>query len=113
MQEKDKNASTVRFLSVWGSKMFGAESMPIEDDQCDQRAPVNDPEGLYNQFVVPEDLYDELDNETIDDFDNDVYDYEDRTDLGVDIAAAQNLPKRKKKVVEKEADEKPVDEDAE
>lgn len=91
MQEKDKNASTVKFLSVWGKKIRSGETFFASDDTTDQRAPVNDPEALYTQFVVPEELMDELDAEKIDDFDNDIYDYEDRTDLGVDIAASQHL----------------------
>ncbi len=120
MQEKEKNASTVKFLSVWGKKILSGESFSKNDDTTDQRAPVNDPFDLYNQFVMPDEIMDELDAERIDDFDNDFYDYEDRTDLGVDIAAAaqlslkdskERLKNSRKKAVEKPADEQDVDGD--
>ena len=89
MQEKEKNVSTSQFLSVFGPKITGAEFYNPDDDTCDQRAPVNDPQALYEQFVIPEDIMDELESETIDDFDDDfAYDYEDRLDYGVDIADA-------------------------
>lgn len=91
MQEEEKNVFTVKFLSVFGDKIRGGEKYYVDDDTCDQRAPVNDPQELYNSFIVPEDVMDELENESVEDFENDVYDYEDRTDLGVDIAAAANL----------------------
>ena len=91
MQEKDKNVSTECFLTSYGHHITGGEFYFEEDDQTDQRAPVNDPQELFNQFIVPEDIMEELDAETIEDFDNDVYDYDDRTDLGVDIAQASYL----------------------
>ena len=98
MQEKEKNVSTFQFLSVFGPKIIGAEFYNPEDDTTDQRAPVNDPEALYEQFVVPEDIMDELESETIDDFDDDFeYDYEDRLDYGVDIADAAHLDLKKSK----------------
>lgn len=113
MQEEKKNVSTVNFLRLFGAKIMAGESMPVQDDICDQRAPVNDPESLYEQFVVPDDMMDELDNEKIEDFDDDIYDYEDRTDLGVDIAAAADLSlknsveklKKKSKAAETEKDD--------
>ena len=73
MQEKDKLNSTVKFLRAFGDKITGGETFNPADDTCDQRAPINDPESLYNQFVVPAGLLDELDSETIDDFDNHQY----------------------------------------
>lgn len=91
MQEKQKYVSTVEFLSVYGGKVRSGEKFVPDDDCVDQRAPVNDPMELYNQFVIPEDVMEELENEKIEDFDNDVYDYDDRTDLGVDIAEAADL----------------------
>lgn len=111
MQEKDKNVSTVKFLTVFGTeKILGAEEYIVTDDITDQRAPVNDPQALYEQFVVPEDIMDELEDEKLEDFDNDIYPYEDRTDYGVDIAAAANLDLKKsienvKKIKEKAASE--------
>lgn len=109
MQEKDKNVSTVKFLTVFGTeKLLDAEEYFVEDDITDQRAPVNDPQALYEQFVVPEDIMDELEDEKLEDFDNDIYPYDDRTDYGVDIAAAANLDLKKsieniKKIKEKKA----------
>lgn len=101
MQEKDKSLSTVKFLTAFNgsievskSKFLDGEKFEPDWDTCDQRAPVNDPEALYEQFVVPEDIMDELDNEKLEDFDGDIDDYEDRSDLGVDIAAAQDLDLR-------------------
>lgn len=120
MQENDKNVSTVKFLSVWGKKIRSGECFSISDDTTDQRAPVNDPIDLYNQFVMSDEIMDELDSEVIDDFENDIYDYEDRTDLGVDIAAAAQLSLKdskerlinsRNKAVEKPADAQDVDGD--
>lgn len=96
MQEEKKNVSTVKFLRAFGEKITGGEVFNPEDDTTDQRAPINDPEQLYNQFVVPAGLLDELDGETLADFDNDFDDYEDRTDLGVDIATMDDLQRQRK-----------------
>lgn len=98
MQEKYKNVSTVEFLRSFGRKILCGESMPVQDDQTDQRAPVNDPEALYEQFVVPSDMMEELENETLEDFDLDVTDYDDRTDFGVDIAASADLVRESNKM---------------
>lgn len=86
MQEKEKNASTVKFLSVFGEKITDSEKYDPKDDTTDQRAPVNSPDVLYQQFVVGSDVMDELEAEVIDDFDYDVYPYEDRSEMGEDIA---------------------------
>lgn len=105
MPEKKENASTVEFLRSFGPKILSGEVYFETDDTTDQRAPVNNPEDLYNTFVVPEEIMSELDSENVDDFDNDFYDYDDRTDLGVDIAMAADLGlqrKRQPKPVEKE-----------
>lgn len=107
MQEKIK---PMEFLSQFGPKIMSSETFYPEDDICDQRAPINDPQELYNQFVVPEELYDDLDNETLDDFEGDVYDYEDRTDLGVDIALAAELGRQGKKLKKQKEKEKRPDE---
>lgn len=102
MQENDKSLSTVKFLTAFNgsidvskSKVLGGETYDPSWDICDQRSPVNDPEALYEQFVLPENIMDELEDEKLEDFDNDIYDYEDRTDLGVDIATAQDLDLKK------------------
>ena len=92
MQEKEKNACTVNFLSVFGNKIVGGEHYDPKDDVTDQRAPVNNPEALYNQFVrydwesIADQLEEEITNEVADDFDNDQYPYENRSELGEDIA---------------------------
>lgn len=114
MQEENKNASTVKFLSVFGMKVVDGEKYNPDDDTTDQRAPVNNPEALYEQFVVPQDVMDELDRETVDDFDDDIYPYEDRTELGEDIAmmASLNLEKSQdnlRKAQEKKSESKPAD----
>lgn len=106
MQEKKENSSTVKFLSVFGPKVLCGEQYFENDDTTDQRAPVNNPQELYNQFVLPAEVMDELDAETIDDFDNDVYDYEDRTDYGVDVADAAEIEYKRSKI--KTAAQKPV-----
>lgn len=99
MQEKEKNVPTVKFLTVFGEKITGAEHYEPEWDTCDQRAPVNNPVDLYNQFVFAEPIdVADLDSETLEDFDNDIYDYEERTDLGVDIATASNISMQRQSV---------------
>lgn len=97
MPEKKENVSTVNFLTNYGPRVVCGEVYYPDDDTCDQRAPVNDPEALYNTFIVPEEVMSELDSETLDDFEGDIYDYEDRTDLGVDIALASDLSLQKSK----------------
>lgn len=97
MQEKDKNVYNNHFLSVFGDKITGGEVYNPADDQVDPRAPINDPEALYEQFVLPEDIMEELEDEKLEDFEDDIYDYEDRTELGVDIAAAAHLDYKKSK----------------
>lgn len=118
MQEKKKNASTVKFLSSFGSKVLCGEHYFENDDTTDQRAPVNNPMDLYNQFVVPDEVMTELESETIDDFDNDVYDYDDRTDYGVDVAEAADIEYQRSLLKNRtkknpEPKNEPVDEPAE
>lgn len=98
MQEKDKNVSKVNFLTNYGPRVVLGEFYDPDDDTCDQRAPVNDPETLYNTFVVPEEVMSELDSESIEDFDSDIYDYDDRTDLGVDIALSADIDMKKRSI---------------
>lgn len=80
-----------QFISAYGPKITAGEHYSPEDDTTDQRAPVNDIDELYNQFVLPMDVMDELDHEKIDDFDSDVYDYDDRSEYGEDIAEAGQI----------------------
>lgn len=55
----------------------------------DQRCIINTPQELYEQYVLGSEIFEELENEVITDFDNDVYDYEDRGEYGVDVAASK------------------------
>lgn len=111
MLEKNKNVSKVNFLTNYGPRPVLGESYDPDDDTCDQRAPVNDPEALYNTFIVPEEVMSELDSEDIDDFDSDIYDYDDRTDLGVDIALSAELDKQKRSQKRKSKKQKSTEEE--
>lgn len=95
MQEKSKNVSVVKFLTVYGDKISSNEHYNPEDDTTDQRAPVNNPSDLWEQFFMDDDIRAEIEesmiDEKIEDFDDDVYDFEDRSDLGEDIALASQL----------------------
>lgn len=94
MQEK------LRFLSVYGPKVLCAEKFNPDDDTVDPRAPVNNPSELYDSFFGDEtrvEIEDTLRDEKITDFDDDVYDYEDRSELGEDIALAQAIDLSRKR----------------
>lgn len=91
MQEKLKNASPVNFIKPFGPKIASGENYNEKDDITDQRAPVNNIEDLYDQFVVPLDVMEEMESETLQDFENDVYDYDDRSEYGEDVAAASQI----------------------
>lgn len=78
-----------RFIGQYGPKKLGANEFSSEMDVCDQRAPIFDVESAFTQFTITEDIQEELDEEDVDDFDNDVYPYEDITDYGKDILIAQ------------------------
>lgn len=87
--------SIEQFIKPYGQKITAGEHFIPDDDTTDQRAPVNNIENLYNQFVVPMDVMDELEGEKVEDFENDVYDYDDRSDLGEDIALAGQIDMEK------------------
>lgn len=88
MSNEEKKLTVGQFIAPYGKKITSGEHYNAKDDTTDQRAPVNNIDELYNQFVVPMDVMDELDDEKISDFDNDVYDYDDRSEYGEDVAAA-------------------------
>lgn len=88
MSNEEKKLTVGQFITPYGKKITSGEHYNVKDDTTDQRAPVNNIDELYNQFVVPMDVMDELDDEKIGDFDNDVYDYDDRSEYGEDVAAA-------------------------
>jgi len=93
---------TSKFIYPYGAKISGSNAFNPDMDTTDQRSPVNDIQELYNQFIIDHEIMDELDSESIDDFDEDFYEYDDRSEFGVDVAAAltipaDKLPKRQKK----------------
>lgn len=59
---------------------------------CEQRAILNNPQDMYEQFLVNDELHDELLDEKLEDFDGDFYEYEERAEYGVDVALAASLP---------------------
>lgn len=81
-----------RFIGQYDDlKPYDRTDFSDVDSVTDQRAIINTPQELYERFVVDPEMMDELDNENIDDFDNDAYEYEDRAEYGVDVAAAAAL----------------------
>lgn len=79
----------IKFIRPYAPKIWGSNAFNKKMDTTDQRSPINEPEDLFNQFMIDEEIQDELDNEQLDDFDNDVYDYDDRSEFGEDVLAAQ------------------------
>lgn len=77
-----------KFIYPFGAKISGYNEFNPEMDITDQRAPINQPQELFEQFVIDDEIHDELENEKIEDFDSDIYDYDDRTEYGLDIAAS-------------------------
>lgn len=86
MSNKDKK---IKFIRPYAPKILGSNAFNKKMDITDQRAPINEPEDLFEQFMIDEEIQDELDNEKLEDFDNDVYDYDDRSEYGEDVLAAQ------------------------
>lgn len=80
--------SKLNFISQYGPKKLGANEFNSKMDITDQRAPITSVEELWNTYMSAEDVEDELEDETIDDFDNDVYPYEDISEFGEDILIA-------------------------
>lgn len=60
-------------------------------DVTDQRSANNSPELMFQQFVVDPNTYKELQSESLDSFADDVYAYEDRSEMGVDVLTLANL----------------------
>lgn len=97
--------SKPKFISQYGVKKLGANEFNSKMDTTDQRAPITSVEELWNTYMGAEDVADELEDETLDDFDNDIYPYDDISELGEDIltatqpevaAAGRRLAKTKK-----------------
>lgn len=120
-ESKETVKKAPQFITAYGPKITAGEHYSPEDDTTDQRSPVNNIDELYNQFVLPMDVMDELDHEKIDDFDEDVYDYDDRSEYGEDVAEAGQIDmesyiaekqqEQAKKSIEddKKSDEKPAE----
>ena len=85
-------ANTPKIIYPFGPKFSGCNAFKSEWDTTDQRSPIQEPGELYERYLRPE-IQDELDNEKLDDFDDDIsqYDYDDISELGEDIAT-MNLP---------------------
>lgn len=98
-----KEKTTSKFISQYGPKKFGSNAFCHEMDMTDQRAPLNEISELWNTFMDAEDVMDELEDEKVEDFDEDVYEYEDISEYGEDVLTASQpviakyKPKRSKK----------------
>ena len=84
--------NTPKIIYPFGPKKSGCNAFKSEWDTTDQRAPIQDPGELYERYLRPE-IQEELEDEKIEDFDDDIsqYDYDDISELGEDIAT-MNLP---------------------
>lgn len=80
--------SKPKFISQYGPKKLGANEFNPDMDTTDQRAPIMSVEELWNTYMSADDVEDELEDETIDDFDDDIYEYTDISELGEDILTA-------------------------
>lgn len=105
MSNEETKLTVSQFLKPFGKKITSGEHYFEDDDTTDQRAPVNNIDELYNQFVVPMDVMDELEDEKVEDFDDDIYDYDDRSELGEDVAAAGQID-MEKYIAEKQSQQK-------
>lgn len=101
----EKQVCIPKFISQYGVKKLGANEFNSKMDTTDQRAPITSVEELWNTYMSAEDVEDELEDETIDDFDDDIYEYDDISEVGEDIltaaqpeiaAAGRRLAKSKK-----------------
>lgn len=63
---------------------FGVESV------TDQRAILNSPQGAVEAFLL-DGVEEELEKETIADFENDIHDYNERAEFGEDVATARRV----------------------
>lgn len=86
-----KNKNKTRFIYPFGPKISGCNEFNAEMDTTDQRAPITTVEDAFQMFKPDDEIMDELENESLDDFEGDItdYDYDDRGELGEDIALSQ------------------------
>ncbi len=85
--------SITKQISPYLGSNFRANEFDGARDLTDQRAPLNDPQELFAQYLLNgyvEEIADELDSESITDFDDDFYPYDDRSEYGEDVLAAQD-----------------------
>lgn len=86
MSKKEKKSN---FIYPFGPKISGCNEFSPDMDVTDQRSPVMTMEDAMQMLQIDDELADELDSETMADFDNDIYDYDDRGELGEDILLSQ------------------------
>lgn len=86
MSNKEKKSN---FIYPFGPKISGCNEFSPEMDVTDQRSPVMTMEDAMQMLVIDDELADELDVEKMSDFDDDIYDYDDRGELGEDILLSQ------------------------
>lgn len=85
-----------QFITAYGPKILDSNEFNSKMDTTDQRCALVDPKAFFDNIMMddmrlPATLVQELDEEDISDFDNDDYEYEDRTDYGVDVAEFNHL----------------------
>ncbi|MDE6250512.1 MAG: hypothetical protein K2M34_02665 [Alphaproteobacteria bacterium] len=80
-----------KFIYPFGPKISGCDEFSPEMDTTDQRSPVTTVQDAFQMFTPNDEIMDELESESLDDFDGDItdYDYDDRGEFGEDIAMSQ------------------------
>lgn len=84
-----KERLKTNFIYPFGPKLSGCNEFSPDMDVTDQRSPVMTMEDAMQMLQIDDELADELDSETMSDFDDDIYDYDDRGELGEDILLSQ------------------------
>lgn len=89
----------MRKIVNWCDAVKPSNSQSFEgvESVTEQRAILNSPEMVANEFLVPDGIMDELESEQLADFDNDIHDYDERVEYGEDVALARSLPPVKTK----------------
>lgn len=110
MSNENKKPLTSQFIAPYGPKIKCGEHYVDDDDTTDQRAPVNDPSELYDQFVVSDvSSIEDFENEELDDFENDFTDYDDISEYGEDIATLGDILYQQRKFKKSEKESKSFD----
>lgn len=84
-----KKRLKTNFIYPFGPKVSGFNEFSPDMDVTDQRSPVMTMEDAMQMLVIDDELAEELDSEKMSDFDDDIYDYDDRGELGEDILLSQ------------------------